>query len=67
MADQESIKKVNKELEDEKQKIAALVGESSGSLPEVADMMSEKGDQGGMYVCMYAHTYVFIYVYNVGR
>merc|ERR1719329_1128327 len=44
---QDSLKKVKQEVEDEKAKIAALVGESSATLPEVADMMSEKGNDGG--------------------
>lgn len=41
---QEALKKVNEEVEAEKKKLAELVGESSTtSLPDVADMMSEKG------------------------
>ena len=44
---QDSLKKVKQEVESEKEKIAALVGESSAALPEVADMMSEKGKDGG--------------------
>ena len=44
---QDSMKKVKEEVEAEKSRIAALVGESSASLPEVADMMSEKGKAGG--------------------
>jgi hypothetical protein len=48
MADsQDQLKKVKQEVEDEKAKIAALVGESSAELPEVAEMMSEKGKDGG--------------------
>jgi len=48
MADsQDQLKKVKQEVEDEKAKIAALVGDSAGELPQVADMMSEKGKEGG--------------------
>jgi hypothetical protein len=44
---QESLKRVKDEVEAEKQKLAALVGEGTAELPEVADMMSEKGKDGG--------------------
>lgn len=44
---QDQLKKVKEEVEDEQAKIAALVGESSAELPEVSEMMSEKGKEGG--------------------